>query len=122
MTNNLTGPPLGPVFTVSRAVLTASILLMLMLTFGGFGGMINASYCMNTMVHNLFKTHGNAHAAANPEVEYAELVHPVLRMPRMLNGFGFWCLLVPVYMIASDGYPIAQFFLLDTHGTVPWNI
>jgi hypothetical protein len=27
-----------------------------------------------------------------------------------------------VYMVASYGYPIVQFFLLDTHGTVPWSI
>ena len=212
-------------------MVTAAILAMLMLTFGGFGGMINASYSMNTMVHNtqwvtghfhlifagttvimyfaiayylwpkmtgrqlystalalkqlwlwfigililtlpwhqlglagqprrisstpydesfvqawlpaesamiagggilfvsalmlvynLFRTHGNAQAEASLEVEYAEPVHAAVRMPRLMNGFGFWVLLVLVYMIASYGYPIAQFFLLDTHGTVPWSI
>jgi hypothetical protein len=25
-------------------------------------------------------------------------------------------------MIAGYGYPIAQFFLMDTHGTVRWSI
>jgi hypothetical protein len=30
--------------------------------------------------------------------------------------------LVLIYMIASYGYPIAQFFLMDTYGTVPWSI
>ena len=74
------------------------------------------------LVYNLVKTHGNAQAEASLEVEYAEPVHPVLRMPRLLNGFGFWCLLVLVYMIASYGYPVAQFFLMDTYGTVPWSI
>jgi len=74
------------------------------------------------LVYNLVKTHGNAQAEANLEVEYAEPVHSVLRMPRLLNGFGFWCLLVLVYMIASYGYPVAQFFLMDTYGTVPWSI
>ncbi len=74
------------------------------------------------LVYNLVKTHGNAQAEASLEVEYAEPVHSVLRMPRLLNGFGFWCLLVLVYMIASYGYPVAQFFLMDTYGTVPWSI
>ena len=74
------------------------------------------------LVFNLMKTHGNAQAESNLEVEYAEPVHAVLRMPPLMNGFGFWCLLVLVYMIASYGYPIAQFFLMDTYGTVPWNI
>jgi len=74
------------------------------------------------LVFNLLKTHGNAQAEANFEVEYAESLHPVLRMPSLMNGFGFWCLLVLVYMIASYGYPIAQFFLMETYGTVPWSI
>ena len=74
------------------------------------------------LVYNLVKTHGNVQLEASLEVEYAEPVHSVLRMPRLLNGFGFWSLLVLVYMIASYGYPVAQFFLMDTYGTVPWSI
>ena len=70
----------------------------------------------------LVKTHGNAQAESNLELEYAEPLHSILRMPRLMNGFGFWTLLVVVYMIASYGYPIAQFFLMETHGTVPWSI
>jgi len=84
------------------------------------GGILFVSALM--LVYNLFKTHGNAQAEASLEVEYAEPVHAAVRMPRLMNGFGFWVLLVLVYMIASYGYPIAQFFLLDTHGTVPWSI
>jgi cytochrome c oxidase subunit 1 len=209
----------------------AACLAMLMLTFGGFGGMINASYAMNTMVHNtqwvtghfhlifagttvimyfaiayylwpkmtgkelfstgianaqlwlwfigmlvltlpwhvigitgqprrvsstpydeslvqswatsellmvvgglilfisalmlvyvLFRTHGNNQAVANPEVEYAESLHPVTRLPHLMNSYGFWVAIVVVYMIASYGYPIAQFFLIDTYGAAPWSI
>ena len=209
----------------------ATILAMLMLTFGGFGGMINASYSMNTMVHNtqwvtghfhlifggttvimyfaiayylwpkmtgrqlysnalavkqlwlwfvgmlvltlpwhqlgiagqprrisstpydeafvnawltsegimivggailvisalmlvfnLYRTHGNAQAETNLTVEYAEPLHSIQRMPHLMNSFGFWVLLIVVYMMASYGYPIAQFFLMDTYGTVPWSI
>jgi cytochrome c oxidase subunit 1 len=74
------------------------------------------------LVFNLMKTHGNVQAENNLEVEYAEPVHAVLRMPPLMNGFGFWCLLVLVYMIASYGYPVAQFFLMETYGTVPWSI
>ncbi len=212
-------------------IVLAAILAMLMLIFGGFGGMINASYSMNAMVHNtqwvtghfhlifggttvimyfgaayylwpkmtgkelasvklantqlwlwfigmlvltlpwhqlgiagqprrisstpydesllqtwltsealmivggvilavsalllvfvLIKTHGIAQAVAVREVEYAESLHSVARMPHLMNSFGFWVGLIVVYMVASYGYPIAQFFLLDTHGTVPWSI
>ena len=215
----------------NNPIVLAAILAMLMLIFGGFGGMINASYSMNAMVHNtqwvtghfhlifggttvimyfgaayylwpkmtgkelasvklantqlwlwfigmlvltlpwhqlgiagqprrisstpydesliqtwltsealmivggvtlavsalllvfvLFKTHGIAQAVAVREVEYAESLHSVARMPHLMNSFGFWVGLIVVYMIASYGYPIAQFFLLDTHGNVPWSI
>ena len=212
-------------------IVLAACLAMLMLTFGGFGGMINASYAMNTMVHNtqwvtghfhlifagttvimyfgaayylwpkltgkalsstrlantqlwlwfigmlvltlpwhfigitgqprrvsstpydeslvqnwltsemlmvlggailflsalllvfvLLKTHGNSQSVDNSEVEYAQPLHPVTRMPQLMNSFGFWVGLIVIYMVASYGYPILQFFLLETHGTVPWSI
>jgi cytochrome c oxidase subunit 1 len=215
----------------SNPMVTAAGLALLMLTLGGFGGMINASYAMNTMVHNtqwvtghfhlifggttvimyfaiayylwpkmtgkqlysnslaltqlwlwflgmlvltlpwhqlgiagqprrisstpydeslvqqwdtsellmivggaillvsalkfvyvLWKTHGNDLAESNLEVEYAESLHPVVRMPALMNGLAFWTLIVVVYMAASYGYPILQFFLMETHGTTPWSI
>jgi cytochrome c oxidase subunit 1 len=74
------------------------------------------------LIWNLAKTHGNATPVAIPEVEYAEAVHSIARMPKLMNSFGFWFWLVVVYMIASYGYPILQFFLMDTFGTVPWSI
>jgi cytochrome c oxidase subunit 1 len=74
------------------------------------------------LVYNLFKTHGNSVAESNLEVEYAEPIHEMTRMPRLMNGLAFWFWVVVVYMIASYGYPILQFFILDTHGTVPWSI
>ena len=39
----------------------AAMLAMLMLIFGGFGGMINASYSMNAMVHNTQWVTGHFH-------------------------------------------------------------
>ena len=74
------------------------------------------------LVYNLAKTHGNAIAVAVPEVEYAEPIHSVARMPHLLNSFGFWVGLIVVYLIASYGYPILQFFIMDTYGVVPWSI
>ena len=74
------------------------------------------------LIFVLLRTHGNSQAVDNPEVEYAESLHPTTRMPHLMNSYGFWVALIVVYMIASYGYPILQFFLLDTHGTVPWSI
>jgi cytochrome c oxidase subunit 1 len=39
-----------------------------------------------------------------------------------LNGFAFWNVVLLVYMVASYGYPIIQFFILETYGTPPWSI
>jgi len=74
------------------------------------------------MVYVLYKTHGNNQPVENTEVEYSESLHSNKRMPALMNGFGFWTGLVAVYMVASYGYPILQFFLMDTYGTVPWSI
>ena len=74
------------------------------------------------LIYVLAKTHGNAKTETNPGVEYAESLHPVVRLSPLLNGFGFWTFLVVIYLIASYGYPIAQFFLMDTYGTTPWSI
>jgi cytochrome c oxidase subunit 1 len=74
------------------------------------------------LVYNLAKTHGNAQAETELEVAYAEALHPVARMPALMNGLAFWTGIVVIYLIASYGYPILQFFLLETHGTVPWSV
>ncbi len=74
------------------------------------------------LLYNLWKTHANGQQEANTEVEYAESLHTALRLPNLLNGFAFWNVVLLVYMVASYGYPVIQFFILDTHGTPPWSI
>jgi cytochrome c oxidase subunit 1 len=75
------------------------------------------------LVLNLLRTHGNAIPESVLEVEYAQPIHSTARMPHLMNSFTFWFWLVVVYMIASYGYPILQFFLFDqSFGTVPWSI
>jgi len=85
---------------------------------GGFILLISALM----LIYVLARTHGNSQQETSLAVEYAEPLHPVLRIPRLLNGLAFWTVLVVVYMVASYGYPILQFFLMETHGTVPWSI
>ncbi|MFZ0255825.1 MAG: cbb3-type cytochrome c oxidase subunit I [Gammaproteobacteria bacterium] len=55
-------------------------------------------------------------------IAYAEPVHAVLSLPRPLNSFALWNWILLFWMIAAYGYPIAQFFLLDTYGAFPWNV
>jgi cytochrome c oxidase subunit 1 len=45
----------------NNTTVLAAILSLLMLVLGGFGGMVNASYAMNTMVHNTAWISGHFH-------------------------------------------------------------
>jgi len=74
------------------------------------------------LIINLLFSHFKAKAETMPVMEYAESMHPVMNIPKLLNGFGFWTAVIVVYMIASYGYPILQFFLMETNGTFPWSI
>ena len=74
------------------------------------------------LILNLALSHFTKKAAEKPIMEYAQPLHPTLHLPKLLNGFGFWTAVIVVYMIVSYGYPILQFFLIDTHGSFPWSI
>ncbi len=73
------------------------------------------------LIVNLARSHGSD-AEADREMLYAEPVHPVLSLPKPLNSFALWNWIILIYMVASYGYPIAQFFVLKTYGTTPWGI
>ncbi len=85
------------------------------------GGVILAISAL-LLVINLLLSHFKDKAAKMPIMEYAESIHPVINLPKLLNGFGFWTVVIVVYMLASYGYPILQFFIMDTNGTFPWSI
>jgi cytochrome c oxidase subunit 1 len=48
-------------------------------------------------------------AAARPL--YALSVHPPGQVPAVLNGFGYWNVLVLVLMVVAYGYPLTQFLI-----------
>ncbi|HWZ70452.1 MAG TPA: cbb3-type cytochrome c oxidase subunit I [Casimicrobiaceae bacterium] len=65
-------------------------------------------------VWNLLQFHrSDAVGAAGLQPVYSVAVHPPVRVPATLNGFGLWNVLVLVLMAAAYGYPIAQFFLIN---------
>jgi cytochrome c oxidase subunit 1 len=70
----------------------------------------------------LVKTHGNAQQEEGTNLEFAMPIKPVLSLPNALNGFAIWIWIILVYIVASYGYPIAQFFLMPTYGAFPWSI
>ncbi len=71
-------------------------------------------------VWNLFMTHRRGAAAGHREVEYAQPVHPVLKLPGPLNGFALWNWILAVYMIVDFGAPLLQFFFIETFDATSW--
>jgi cytochrome c oxidase subunit I len=72
------------------------------------------------LVLNLLLTHRNRIAAPEPDIRYAEPVRAVLYLPKPLNGFALWNALLLVFMVTNFGYPILQFFLMETHNPLAW--
>ncbi|RMD70971.1 MAG: cytochrome C oxidase subunit I [Gammaproteobacteria bacterium] len=72
-------------------------------------------------IWTLLRTHGGEEEA-DREVAYAEPVHPVLSLPRALNGFALWNWILLFYMALDFGYPILQFFIMKTYDPSPWGI
>jgi cytochrome c oxidase subunit 1 len=77
-------------------------------TIGGF--MLLASGLM--FVWNL-ATLFRGEASHRP-MAYSLAVHPPHRLPSALNGFKLWNGLVALLMLVAYGWPIAQFFVIDT--------
>jgi cytochrome c oxidase subunit 1 len=73
-------------------------------------------------IYNLMASQLRGRPERDRTLAYAEPLHPVLRLPRILNGFTLWNWILLVWLIVAYGYPIAQFFLLDTYGAFPWNV
>lgn len=74
------------------------------------GGVILALSAL-LFVYNLVMLYRRGMQSSYAPVEYARAVHPPEYVPRSLNGFGLWNLLVVVLMLVAYGYPIAQFFI-----------
>jgi cytochrome c oxidase subunit 1 len=74
------------------------------------------------LILNLLMSHGGMPKREPEAGLFAEPAHPLLHLPRLLNGLGFWFWVLVIYMVVSYGYPIGQFFLLETHGAFPWSI
>jgi cytochrome c oxidase subunit 1 len=47
-----------------------------------------------------------------PRLGFALAINPAATVPKLLNGFGFWNVLLLSLVLISYGYPIGQFFFL----------
>ena len=72
-------------------------------------------------VYNLAKTQFNPSAEVfEGDIEFAEPIHAITSLPEWLNDFKLWNKVIALLMAISFGYPILQFFFMDTSGSSPW--
>jgi len=71
-------------------------------------------------VYILFQTQTKGAEEPDRAVAYAEPLHPVVKLPAMLNGFGLWNRVILVLMIVSFAVPIGQFFFMDSFSPSAW--
>jgi cytochrome c oxidase subunit 1 len=66
------------------------------------------------LVLALFATHIEPRRAV-PPMAYALALDRDRPVPRALNGFAVWATMMILLTVVNYGYPIAQYFMLDTH-------
>lgn len=74
------------------------------------------------LIYNLIASSGSEKTTERTDSIYAEALHPVLKLPAVLNGFGFWSIVIAIYLVVSYGYPIFQFFIIGTHGSPTFGV
>lgn len=89
----------------------------LVMILGGLILLISAGL----FVYNLAMTQlDQKNTAFSGEMEFAEPVHAVGVLPAWMNDFKLWNKVIAVLMLVSFGYPILQFFFMDTFGSSGW--
>jgi len=89
----------------------------LMMILGGL--ILLGSACL--FIYNLAKTQlSPASEAFDRQIEFAEPIHAVESLPEWLNDFKPWNKVIAVLMAISFGYPILQFFFMNTSGSSAW--
>jgi cytochrome c oxidase subunit 1 len=85
-----------------------------------FGGAI-LIYSSALLLINLYKTQIGSEVYQG-EIEYAEPIHAPDGLPEYLNSFKLWNIVIAVFMLIAFGYPILQFFLMETFGSGRWGV
>lgn len=89
----------------------------LMMIFGGL--ILLGSAC--AFIYILVKTQLNPGTEAfTEEIEYSEPIHVLASVPEYLNDLKLWNKVIAVLMALSFGFPILQFFFMDTFGSNGW--
>ncbi len=59
-------------------------------------------------------------SAAIPPLQFSLAVHPPRRLPKSLNGFGVWTLLVLALTLANYGFPLVQLLFFQGSSVPPY--
>jgi cytochrome c oxidase subunit 1 len=85
-----------------------------------FGGLVLLG-SGGLFVYNLARTQlAPATEGFSETIEFAQPIHAVTTLPEYLNGFTLWNKVIAVLMAISFGFPILQFFFMDTFGSSAW--
>ena len=71
-------------------------------------------------VLNLLLSHVSKKMDHVEDDEWAVAVYQPLSVPKPMNGFALWNSIIAVWMVIAYGYPVLQFLILDTHGSLAW--
>jgi len=85
-----------------------------------FGGSILLTLSALLFIVILIRSHLSTSLASKPAVVFGVAVEQPLRVPNLLNSLSFWNWAMLVYMLASYGYPLAQFLFLKAPQSIPY--
>jgi len=98
------------IFDYSDPVVAKTAALVILSVIGGLVMVLSLVLFFYVLVRSSF----SPVAEFMPPVRYALPVNPPESVPKLLNGFGFWNVILLLLVLISYGYPIGQFFFL--HG------
>jgi cytochrome c oxidase subunit 1 len=83
------------------------------------GGMVMLGSAL-LFLHILAKSQKRGEPCPLHDIEYAGYADPVTRIHPWLNSFAVWNGVILILMLVNFGYPIIQFFLTKTFGSIAW--
>lgn len=69
---------------------------------------------------NLVFSHMTRKSDSVQDDDWAVAIHPPMQVPKPMNGYALWNGIIAVWMVIAYGYPVMQFFVLDTYGSLAW--
>jgi len=95
------------IFDYSDPLLAPMVPLVVLSVIGAFILLASAILLITVLVRSQL-----GDTVLQAPLRYALAVNPPIKVPKALNGFALWNVLLLMFMIVEYGYPIGQFFVL----------